>query len=99
MQCGTQAASFWFLLPLLTLLLAPLIGHVWQLFHAHVSPGMKISSSWKIESWHMLLAEVNIPGPALEQPVGLFHSQAAGGLLCFILSSHTRYIMKEFASR
>lgn len=36
-------------------------------------------------SWHICLAGSNkvISGPGLEQPVGLFHGQAAGGLFYF----------------
>lgn len=83
-----EGGPLWFLLSLLILLLAPFREHVWQPQHPHVRPGMKISSSWKM-SWYMHLAAGNIPasGPALEQPVGLFSRQAAGGpLLYFVLT-------------
>lgn len=74
----------------------PCLEGVWQGLHTHVSPGMKLPSSWKM-SWRVLLAQATIPasGPALEQPVGLFPSQAAGGLLGFILVlTYTSYYEK-----
>lgn len=72
----------WFL-PELTLNLATL-RQAWQLQHTHASSQMKFSSSWKM-NWHIPLADSNkvIFGAGLEQPVGLFQGQAAGGIFCF----------------